>query len=418
MENSKLGGEKIMDRWFNSKWFVRVISLALAVTLYIFVAVESDTKTEEDSRIFPGATKEVQLLDDVPVDIRIDAENYVVSGVPEVVSISLEGKTSTLTPIVRQRNFTVFVDLTDLDEGEHTVEIEHENVPDDLSIYIEPKTITVTIEKRATKELSINLDFINEDELPVGYELGQPEVNPNTVTVISSQSVIDQIAMVKVFIDVAGVTESIKNREVPVNIYDSQGNELNVKAEPENVIVSVPVDNPSKTVPLKVATKGKPPKGFKLTSIKTDIEEVKIYGTRAVLDEIKEISTEEIDLSKIKKSEKIEVPLELPDNIAVDEEKIEVSIELEQTKKFDDIAIDIKGLGNRNIMVVKPKNSKVEVVVVGDEKNVRKLKSKDLSATINVKGLESGKHEIPVSIEGPNNLTIGSEPEQVVVEIE
>ncbi len=53
-------------------------------------------------------------------------------------------------------------------------------------------------------------------------------MNPETVTIVSSESIIEQIAMVKVFIDVTDLKESITNREVPVSVYDIQGNDLNV----------------------------------------------------------------------------------------------------------------------------------------------------------------------------------------------
>src|SRR5690625_5763773 len=187
-----------------------MISLIFAVSLYLFVTVETDM-TQGESPVVPGTTTEIQVLDDVPLDIRIDADQYVVSGVPEFVTVSLEGKTSVLTPIVRQRNFSVFVDLRQFGEGEHTVDIEYENLPDDLNAYIEPKSIDVTIEKRATKEFDVSVDLINMEELPLGCEVGEPEVNPKTVTIISYESTIDHIAMEKVFIDVTDVKRSVEH---------------------------------------------------------------------------------------------------------------------------------------------------------------------------------------------------------------
>ncbi|MFS8631226.1 MAG: hypothetical protein LOD92_08750, partial [Bacillales bacterium] len=130
-----------MDKLFQSKWFIRIISLALAITLYLFVTVETDEA--DDSRIPTGSSNEVQVIDEMPLGIKIDSENYVVSGVPEHVKVTLEGRTSVITPIVRQQNFNVFVDLRDLTEGEHTVEVEYENIPENVTVYIEPKTIDV-----------------------------------------------------------------------------------------------------------------------------------------------------------------------------------------------------------------------------------------------------------------------------------
>src|SRR5690625_6301618 len=102
------------------------------------------------------------------------------------------------------RNFEVFVDLRHLGEGTHTVDIQYAKVPSELSVYIEPKTIEVEIEERASEEFDVDVDFINIDQLPEGYELGVPDVNPGKVRITSSRSVIDEIAIVKVYIDVAG----------------------------------------------------------------------------------------------------------------------------------------------------------------------------------------------------------------------
>src|SRR5699024_11312490 len=135
-------------------------------------------------------------------NIKIDAENYVVSGVPEVVNVTLEGKRSSLAPIVRLRSFNVIVDLTDYEEGDHTVTLEHEGLPDNVTAYIEPKEIDVTIESRATEQFGVDIDLVNEDKLPVGYELGEPEITPETVTLVSSREQIEQVAMVKAIVDV------------------------------------------------------------------------------------------------------------------------------------------------------------------------------------------------------------------------
>src|SRR5699024_12187127 len=87
------------------------------------------------------------------------------------------------------RNFEVFVDLRENDEGKHTVDIEYAKIPSELSVYIEPKTVEVEIEERASEEFAVDVDFINIDQLPEGYELGDPEIKPENVRITSSRSV-------------------------------------------------------------------------------------------------------------------------------------------------------------------------------------------------------------------------------------
>jgi len=405
-----------MDKLFQSKWFIRVISLVFAITLYLFVTVETNT-AQNESRVVPGTSTEVQVLDDVPLDIRIDADQYVVSGVPEFVTVSLEGKTSVLTPIVRQRNFSVFVDLRQFGEGEHTVDIEYENLPDDLNAYIEPKSIDVTIEKRATKEFDVSVDLINMEELPLGYEVGEPEVNPKTVTIISSESTIDQIAMVKVFIDVTDLKESIRNREVPVSVYDVQGNDLNVRVEPPSVTVSVPVERPSKKVPLTIKTRGELPKGYKLEKLAAE-QEIEIFGKREILEGIAEITTKELNLTTITESDKYEVELDFPDGVIANHETIEVDIELSVSKVFEDIPIETEGENSENVTFIRPSDPLIDVTATGNDKLVNALSKEDILTFIDVGTLSEGEHEIEVMVDGPDDIKLEPKLKQVVVEIQ
>lgn len=404
-----------MDKLFENKWAIRVISLILAISLYLFVTVETD-RTDNESRLGTGTSNEVQVLEDVPLEIKIDADNYVVSGVPEHVTVSLEGKPSTLAPTARQRNFTVFVDLTEFEEGEHTVEIEYENIPNDLTVYIEPKTIDVNIEKRASKDFAVSVDFVNSDNLPTGYEIGEPEITPEVVTIISSESIIEQIAMVKIFIDVTDLKESIRNREVPVSVYDIQGNDLNVLVEPESVTVSVPVDRPSKTVPLTVETKGDLPEEFEMDRLEAP-EEIEVFGKREILSEITEVSTEEIDLSKIEKSDTYEVNLELPDDVVANDETIEVIIELNESKVFKDIPIDTDGPED-NITFVNPSDPKIDITATGSDTLMKNVSKQDIRSSIDVTGLNEGEHQVKINVDGPDNVTFEPELNDATIQIE
>src|SRR5699024_2164780 len=136
--------------------------------------------------------------------------------------------------------------------------------------------------------------------------------------------------------------ESIRNKELPIIVYDAQGNDLNVRVEPESVTVSVDVDRPSKQVPLTVKTKGDLSEGLELESIEGP-EEIEVFGKRELLDDLEEITTEEIDLSKIDASGEIEVKLDHPEEFAVDDETVKVQVELKETKVFEEISIDVEG---------------------------------------------------------------------------
>ncbi|WP_404450918.1 hypothetical protein LG329_11300 [Virgibacillus necropolis] len=409
-----------MDNWFKSKWFVRIISLAFAILLYVFVSLTLyDNQSENDSRFSLNDSDDIETIENFPVDIQINEEKYVVSGVPEYVTVQLQGSPGVLVPAVRQQSFDVYVDLEELGAGEHTVEVKYANVPNNLGVYIEPKEIDVVIEERSSEEFSVNVDFINTDKLPDGFELGSSEVEPKTVTITSSNEIIDRIGIVKVFVDVAGLEESINSREVPVNVYDSQGNELNVNIEPQNVIVSAELLNPSKTVPVAVPTTGKLPEDYKLSSIKANVDEVEVFATSAVLEGIEKVSTEEINLSDITESQTIETKLTLPDGASVPKtEVVEVVIELERARTINDVGIDVENLDDgQDISFINPGEATMNVVVAGSEKSISELKAEDIQLVVDAEGLGVGEHQVPITIQGPEDVTVKAEMEKVTIEI-
>lgn len=410
-----------MDNWFRSKWFVRAISLAFAILLFIFVSLDiNDDKSQNDLRFTaPSDSNDVETIENVPVKIRIDEDRYVVSGVPETVKVSLEGSPGILTPITRQQNFDVYVDLKDLGPGQHTVDIKHSGLPQDLNVYIEPKTIDVIMEERSSEEFSVDVDFINTDKLPEGYEIGSSEVEPKTVKITSSKEVIDRIGIVKVYVDVAGLKESIEAREVPVNVYDSQGNSLEVNVEPKSVVVSAELLNPSKKVPLAVPTKGELPEDFALSSIKANVDEVEVFATNAILESIDKVKTEEIDLSDVTESKTIETTLSLPEGVSVPKtDTVKVEIELERTRTVDDVAIDVKNLADgQDIAFNNPDDSTMAVTVAGSEKSISNLKAEDIQIFIDAKGLEEGEHKVPIVIKGPEDVTVTAELKEATIEI-
>ncbi|MFZ3579145.1 YbbR-like domain-containing protein [Virgibacillus sp. DJP39] len=410
-----------MDKWFKSKNFVRIISLAFAILLYVVVSLDlSDSQSGNDSRIPSNESSDIETIEDFPIGIRINEDKYVVSGVPEHATVQLQGSQGVLVPTVRQKNFDVFVDLEGLNPGEHTVEVEYSNIPNDLEVFVEPKEVNVVIKERASEKFSVDVDFINTDKLGEGFELGSTEVEPERVTITSSKDVIDRIAIVKVFVDVAGLEQSIESREVPVKVYDSQGNELNVKnIEPENVTVSAKLLNPSKTVPVAVPTTGDLPDGYSLSSIKANTDEVEVFATSAVLEGIKEVSTEEIDLSDLTKSTTIKTKLSLPDGARVPKtEEIEVKIDLERAKTIKNVSIEVEKLEDgQDISFVKPDDAKTSVTAIGTEESISKLTAEDIQLLVNAEGLGEGEHQVPLTIKGPDNITFKAEMEQVTIEI-
>ena len=68
-----------------------------------------------------------------------------------------------------------------------------------------------------------------------------------------------------------------------------------------------------KVVRVKALVKGEPAPGYRVTKISVDPPSIKLQGARSHLAGLREVSTEEIDISGLRKTVKTEVPLRLAD---------------------------------------------------------------------------------------------------------
>lgn len=411
-----------MDNWLKNPWAIRFISLILAILLYVAVSISQETPS--DVRTFnTNGTSETERLNDVPVDIVMDDdEEYVVSGVPETVDVNLEGSNSTITPIIRQSTLDVYADLREYGPGTHEVDLQYSGVSENVNVYMEPQTVEVTIEERATEEFSVEVDYINENQIASGYEIGEAIVEPETISVISSESQVESVAAVKAYVNMEGVDTSIDSREVTVNVYDGEGNELNVRVEPETVSVSVEILNPSKEVPIEISTTGELPEEMVLDSITAEPADVTVYASEAVLEGITQITTEPINLAQISESTEMEVNLEVPSGISsMEQEQVTVSIQLEEvgSSAFEDIEIEPVNLQeNRTVTFLEEGSDVMKVTIFGREEELQRLTREDIRLSIDLGRAELGEQELPVNADVTGNLMTELEHELVTILIE
>ena len=132
--------DKIMDR----PWFLRFTALFLAIGLFYSVQVEEGSSKSD------AVGDQLDNILDIPVDVYYDNENLVVSGVPATVNITIQGPMNLIQTTKLLKDFTLFVDLSTLTMGKHSVRIEYENISEKLQVRIDPASIDVIIEEKIT----------------------------------------------------------------------------------------------------------------------------------------------------------------------------------------------------------------------------------------------------------------------------
>lgn len=398
-----------MDKFINNRWVMKIIALLLAFMLYMSVSIENSStqQTAPSPSPFSGST-DVQTVTDVPVEAFYDRENLVVSGVPQSVTVTLEGPTASVKPTALQKDFEIIADLSGLGIGTHQVTLESRNLSDRLKVAIEPAVASVTIHERISEDFPVDVDFINRGQMEEGYQAEQPIVKPNIVKVTGSRELIESIALVKARVDLKGVNESIEQQS-RVTVYDREGNTLNVEIDPPVVDVNVPITSPYKSVPLKINRKGSLKENLSITKVEAVPNEVTVYGPKSAIDKLEFIDNIELDLTEITESTTIEVDVPLPEGVkrvVPEKVKINVEVEKEEQKTFTNVPIQFIGLSEGlELEFIDPETGLMDLTVLGAPSTLEGVNSNDMEMYINVTDLNPGEHEVPLEINGPQNVS-------------
>lgn len=322
-----------MDKFIDSPWFLRLTALFLAIMLFLSVKAEDQSNRNTVGDVF-------DLIQDVPVEVYYDTENLVVTGVPDMVNMTIEGPANIVQTTKLLKDFTLKLDLQNLTLGEHNVRIQAENLSDKLDVRLDPATVGINIEEKVTQSFRIDPEM-NTRLLAEGYEVKSMEVDPASINVTGAQSVVEAISFVKVSVTGEGSLDKSFEQKSRVRVLDRDLNKLSVSLEPEEVTVKVDIQEYSQQVPLKVKQKGQPADGITIDSAVPEEESVRVSGPKSTVDAIKEIPIE-LDVSKITKSGRVEVDVKTPEGTTkVSPVKVKFQVKVsgevpDETKKTDE----------------------------------------------------------------------------------
>lgn len=379
----------------------------MVLAIILFFSVNGVGKNEAESRPNGMEDPEQETILDVPVELYYDSENLVVTGAPETVEVHIEGQRRFVEATKRQRDFTVYVDLSDLGIGRHRVPILYKDISEKLRVKIDPSYVEVTIQEKVTEEFRVDPEF-NKSALAEGFEAGPPTVEPRTVKVTGAKDVIERIAFVKATVEVTDkVTNTIK-RDARVTVLDQELNKLPVIVEPEFVNVTVEVKNSQKSVPIKMKQTGTPSDDLVIKSLNTEVKEVTVFGRRDTLDALKELEVS-VDVSNVKGDTELEVPIKYPagvNKVTPDKVKVKVATgKKEGTKSLSRVPIESKGANDRfDVEIVSPSDGAVSIQLQGNEAELKKTAESQFEVYTNLEGLGAGEHELDLVVNGPTDV--------------
>ena len=313
----------MISKWMTKKSFLVVISFILTMALFVYASESSPSRQSAAVSIQTTSN----TIGNVPVYVDMDSQLYTVTGLPESVTLRIEGSSSSLLAVAGNASYRVKTpNLNELGTGKHMITLQVTGLPSGVKGTVSPETVEIMIEKKATVELPVSVN-VNRANLPGAYKSGQALVSPARVTISGPESLINQVENVLATVTVPENTKADYTSSVAVQALDATGKPLALKVEPEQVQVRVPITTNSKKVPLVLTTTGSA--GSQYTyQLKSDIKEVTILGAQEILDRLIAIPVV-VDVSQMTKTTTQAVKLTLPtgaDSVTPENISVEVVV--------------------------------------------------------------------------------------------
>lgn len=287
-----------------NKNVLRIISLIIAVLLWVYVTGEVNPETKEKI-----SNIEVTFVN---TDILADRGLAVVYDGDITVNAVVKGKRSAIKN-AEKTGLKATVDVAAGSEGHNKGEVELK-LPDGISLEeISKDEVDFMIEESVSEEKPLEIEFIGTadaedvDSVPWAYN-----TDAETVRVVGAKSTVKKVKSVKGTITSNVVTDNSKNVDVDLVPVDNGNTEVKgVVLEKTSVKTTVQLLE-LKNISLKFNTQNVE-KGLMVDSIK-GLDSVKIVGMPGVLKDI-EVLEAVVDLEGVTHKSSCEVKVKLPNNV-------------------------------------------------------------------------------------------------------
>jgi len=299
-------------------WGLKLLSLLLAVVLWVYVANEQNPLEE-------------QQFKSIPVAVRGVGSNLVVSQQPGTVNLKVQAKQNIISEL-RLKTLEAFIDLSGLGTGKHSVLVQVK-VPADVKVTdLTPDRVDVTLEQIIEKQVPVKLRTVGSPG--EGYKVLAMKVKPEEIIVRGPKSMVDRVGSASVEVVLGEKTRSF-GETLPVKISDKSGRFLDEKLinrtpQVAEILVSIVHDMPAKTVRVVPRITGQPAPGFTVTMTAVDPPELIITGSRDAVSQINEVSTQPVDISGATADIYVDAAPQLPPGVTANRESLRVLVKIGQ----------------------------------------------------------------------------------------
>ena len=274
-----------------------------------------------------------QTASDVSIQLLYDTDKYYIHGYENTTTVKLASANRIQLMAEANedtRTFRVTADLAHLGEGTHEVPLKIKNLSSAVTAKLQPETITVTIEKKVTKDFEVKA-ILPTETTPSGYNLTETTVDPTKVTITTGDKTLAEIHQVVAKVNPSMITDDGVNSNVSVQALNSAGEPLSIVSDQVQVNVTSDAIKPKKTVSLYGIQQGTKGEGIKNYNFKFSELEAEVTGTTEQLAQIGGSIAVPIDISGIthRTTRTIQIPVEQGMSVSPKSVKVEITPVLE-----------------------------------------------------------------------------------------
>ena len=294
-----------------------------------------------------------------------------------------------------------------------------------IPVKVVQKPDNVQISNTDLLYVNISTDGLTEKTLPIksevngkvkdGYYAFFTSFNPKTVLIDGGAKLVKSVTSVIATTDIGGADSSLK-KTVVLKAVDENGTEVKgVILNPSKVEATTSIKK-IKTVPIVVKTKNALNKNYILKSIVPADDNIEVAVDDVNNSNITSIETVPLALDTLTGSSDTQLNLVVPDGVKLINNKGSISVKITMSKIITKtVSQDIKTKNLADTLKVTLDNTKVNLVISGDESIINAIKDGDIDSSVDLNALgEVIDLVVPVVIKVPTGVTVVSQSPQTV----
>ena len=393
-------GEGQVRDIFKKDITIKISAVLIAILFWLYVYNYSNPFTTTTFRNIPLKIENQAFLTDNGYIIK---NNYKSS-----IDITIRGRQDAIDK-VRSTDFEAVLDFSQIKSlSDTSIKISYPycSQKDVVIESFQPGTIDIQLARNKSNNFPVEL--VNDITMKPGYKLLKTVMNPDTITIVNEEALIDSVGSIKAVLDIKDLDRNVV-KKVDCKVYNKDGKEITGMSRNLSVEVSVEV---AKEVPVTIVTKGKPAADYVETLRLVTPDKVLITGAPELLAHIVDLKTEPIDIDNIKQNLTVTPVIKLPQGIkfAETQKDIIVSMTIEKLS-LKDMSVSINDIRLINTSVDGSLNyeiltESIPLQLKGRISDLDGIRLDTMVPSLDAAGLTEGTHKLPLSIILPSQVKL------------